>query len=202
MIVAVLLNKIKSFIFVFVNIFRRALCCFRRRRRSSCESVPLTHVVSNSEETKNNFQTWEDWGDHANDRKEKTVQDHIEMYRKQTQILKQSKGEEEPEEQLNFFEDMTPNITKQTKVLISTNQGGDFKQSNRLNFVEDSVNAIPMLELREWEETSGWEGEALDSDAQKVLREKKRLERERRVWEQHQKRQEKMSRSLGSKLST
>lgn len=60
----------------------------------------------------------------------------------------------------------------------------------------------PTLELREWEETSGWEGEALDSDAQKVLREKKRLERERRVWEQHQKRQEKMNRSLGSKLST
>lgn len=58
------------------------------------------------------------------------------------------------------------------------------------------------MELREWEETSGWEGETLDSDAQKVLREKKRQEREKRVWEQQQKRQERMSRSLGSKLST
>lgn len=141
MIVAVLLNKIKTFIFIFVNIVRRALCCFRRRRRSSCESVPLTHVVSNSEEGTNNFQTWEDW-DTANDHKEKTVQDHIEMYRKQTQILRQAKNELEPEEQLNFFEDMTPNITKQTKVLINTDQSGSFKQSNRLNFVEDSINAI------------------------------------------------------------
>lgn len=55
------------------------------------------------------------------------------------------------------------------------------------------------MELREWEETSGWDGDILDSDAQKVLREKKRQERERRVWEQHQKRQEKANR-LGSKL--
>lgn len=139
MIVAVLLNKIKSFIFIFVNIFRRALCCFRRRRRSSCESVPLTHVVSNNEEGKQALQTWDDWGD---DRKEKTVQDHIEMYRKQTQVLRQSKSESDSEEQLNFFEDMTPNITKQTKVLISTDQGGSFKNSNRLNFVEDSISAV------------------------------------------------------------
>lgn len=77
-----------------------------------------------------------------NDRKEKTVQDHIEMYRKQAHTLKQSKAEPETEEQLNFFEDMTPNITRQTKLFINTDQGGGFKHSNRLNFVEDSISAI------------------------------------------------------------
>lgn len=145
MIVGILLNKIKSFIFIFVNIFRRALCCFRRRRRSSCDSVPLTHVISNSEDTKANLQTWDDWGD---DHKEKTVQDYIEMYRKQTQVLRKKSEEGETEEQLNFFEDMTPNITKQTKVLINTEHGGGSGRSNRLNFEEDSISAVVSKHLK------------------------------------------------------
>ncbi|KAJ8937373.1 hypothetical protein NQ314_011921 [Rhamnusium bicolor] len=202
MILTVLLNKIKSFILIFVNLFRRALCCLRGRRRSSCDSVPLTHVISNGEEAKGDFQNWGDWEDTGANSKPKTVHDHIELYRKQAQVARQGQESPDPEEQLNFFEDMTPKITKQTKILINTNQGESGNSLNRLNFVEDSVNAVPTTELREWEETSGWEGETLDYDAQKVLREKKRQERERKAWEQQQKRQEKMSRSLGSKLST
>lgn len=56
-------------------------------------------------------------------------------------------------------------------------------------------------ELREWEESSGWEGETLDWDAQEALRQKKRQDRERRLWEQQQKRLEK-HRTLGEKLNT
>lgn len=58
-------------------------------------------------------------------------------------------------------------------------------------------------ELVEWEDNSGWEGENLESDAQKLLRETKRLERERRALHQQQKRQEKiLNKSLGLKLAT
>ncbi|KAJ8914282.1 hypothetical protein NQ315_011016 [Exocentrus adspersus] len=200
MIVVFISNKIKTFIFMFVNIFRKALCCLRRRRRSSCESVPLTHVISNTEDTKENFQNWEEWGDAGNERKQKTVQDHIELYRKQASMKHNNMNESETEEQLKFFEDMTPNITKQTKLLINTDHTDSSKRSNRLNFVEDAISVVPTMELREWDEDSGWEGDVTASDVQKVLREKKRQERERKVWEQHQKRLEK-TRSLGTKLS-
>lgn len=37
--------------------------------------------------------------------------------------------------------------------------------------------------------------------AQEAIREKKKLERERRAWEQQQKRQEKINKSLGSRIS-
>lgn len=58
-------------------------------------------------------------------------------------------------------------------------------------------------ELGEWEENSGWEEQTNpDWDPQTVLREKRRQERERRVWEQQQKRQEKVMRPLlGAKIS-
>lgn len=59
----------------------------------------------------------------------------------------------------------------------------------------------PSVELAEWEDASGWEGENLESDTQKLLRENKKLEREQKAFYQQQKRQEKMlNRTLGSKL--
>lgn len=58
-------------------------------------------------------------------------------------------------------------------------------------------------ELREWEESAGWEGQTLDWDAQEALREKKRHEREQKMLEQHQKRQqEKLNKSLGARINT
>ncbi|KAJ8984754.1 hypothetical protein NQ317_005019 [Molorchus minor] len=185
MVLGLILNKLKSFILIFVNLFRRALCCFRRRRRSSCDSVPLTHVVSNNED---GLQKWGDWEDTTANNKPKTVQDHIDLYRKQAEL---SRKQQE-----------SPDAEEQTKILINTSQSEHATSQNRLNVVDDSLNVIPTAELREWEDTSGWEGEALDHDAQRALREKKRQDRERRAWEQSQKRQEKMSRSLGSKMST
>ncbi|VEN36039.1 unnamed protein product [Callosobruchus maculatus] len=200
MIISVVVNKIKCLILLIVNLFRRALCCFKRRRRdSNSECEPLTHVVSGRDEE--SFQNWE-WEENLAHKEPKTVQDHIELYRKQKTQAVKSKDWNELEEQLNFFEDMTPNITKQMKVVLNTNQHHETNQSsgNRLNFDENCVNAIITEELREWDESSGWENELLDHDAQKALREKKRQEREQRAWEQQQKRQEKMLRALGKKF--
>nr|CAI5863866.1 unnamed protein product [Callosobruchus analis] len=200
MIISVVVNKIKYLIVLIVNLFRRALCCFKRRRRdSNSDCVPLTHVVSGRDEE--SFQNWE-WEENLAHQEPKTVQDHIELYRKKKTQAVLSKESNELEEQLNFFEDMTPNITKQMKVVLNTDQHHEANQNsgNRLNFDENSVNAIITEELREWDESSGWENELLDHDAQKALREKKRQERERRAWEQQQKKQEKMLRVLGKKF--
>jgi hypothetical protein len=132
MVVAVLINKIKHFLLFVVSIFRRALCCFRRRRRSSFDSVPLTHVgvVANHNDPEEPW-TWEEKLEYA---EPKTVQDHIELYRKR-KIDAQQQAKDEAEERADLFEDMTPKITKQTKVFVNTERresGG----ANRLNVAE------------------------------------------------------------------
>ncbi|CAG9772640.1 unnamed protein product [Ceutorhynchus assimilis] len=190
--------KIKSFFLVFINLLRRALCCFRKRRHSFKDSETLTHVISNLEE-QNDAPNWSEWGDNFKDHKPKTVQDYIELYREQAVKARTAveKAEEDSPEQ-QFFEDMAPQIMKQTKVFVRSKNDTVSKRTvnTRLNAVEDTVNIIPSGELGEWDENSGWDGEQLlDEEAQKVLREQKRLEREKRAWEQHQKRLEKASQS-------
>lgn len=58
-------------------------------------------------------------------------------------------------------------------------------------------------ELGEWDENSGWEDQTLDTAAREALMERKRQQRERRAWEQQQKRQERSGRpaALGARLN-
>lgn len=44
MAVEFLINRIKALVLIIFGVFRRAMCCFRRRRRSSCESIPLSAI--------------------------------------------------------------------------------------------------------------------------------------------------------------
>lgn len=131
MILTVFLNKLKSLVFIIISIFRRALVCLKRRH-SNCDVVPLTHVISNAEHSSN----WEEWEEENSNQCPKTVQDHINLYRKQKFQLVS-----DPEEQLNFFNDMTPNITKQTKVLLNNDfsSNSNSHSTNRLNVLENTV---------------------------------------------------------------
>lgn len=58
--------------------------------------------------------------------------------------------------------------------------------------------------MGEWEENTGWEGETLDLSVKVALHEKKRQERERRLWEQQQRRLERSNRPvpLGARVSS
>ncbi|ENN78033.1 hypothetical protein HUJ04_006138 [Dendroctonus ponderosae] len=202
MLFAWLLFKLKSFFLVFSNVFRRTLCCFRKRRNSFSETVQLTHVVTSGSEDP---PTWSDWGnDQFRDNKPKTVHDYIEQYREQA--VKARTGETadgNAEDREDYFEDMTPQIRRQAKVLIGNRNGnGGSHVNSRLSAIQDPLN-VATGELLEWDENGGWAGEQLlDEEAQKILREQKRLERERKAWAQHQKRLEKSTRTLGSKLAT
>lgn len=136
MIFSFLINKIKSLAFIFITIFRKALCCIKRRRTSNCDAIPLTHVISNSGDQATD---WNNWEDENLSREPKTVQDHIDLYRKRkTQFSK----EPDTEEQINFFEDMTPHIMRQTKLFV--NKGSTIKNDiiNRLSVMEDNVNVV------------------------------------------------------------
>lgn len=130
MVLALIGNKLKHFFLFFVGLFRRALCCFRRRRRPSFDAVPLTDVgvVSNSQNVDLEGWNWEERPDFS---EPKTVQDHIDLYRKKKSEAQKQAEEGAPE---NFFEDMTPRITRQTKVLVNTGRM-EGETTNGLNFV-------------------------------------------------------------------
>ncbi|XP_020281588.1 receptor-binding cancer antigen expressed on SiSo cells-like [Pseudomyrmex gracilis] len=204
MAVEFLINRLKALLVLLFGIFKRAMCCLRRRRRSSCDSVPLSTigVVPNVLTTSSELEQWDKWEENPvvviPDKPINPVQAKIEQYRQQV-----SKPSEIPaEEQLNFFEDMTPKITRQTKIVIRDKHTGDLSR-NAAKFT--AMDPAPTKELEEWEENAiGWEVDAIEdfNDPTKMLREQRRREREQRLIEQQQKRLDRIAKSqpLGAKL--
>ncbi|KYN43006.1 hypothetical protein ALC56_02811 [Trachymyrmex septentrionalis] len=201
MAVEFLMNRLKALFVLLFGIFKRAMCCLRRRRRSSCDSVPLSTVgvVPNVLTSSTELEQWDKWEENPvvviPDKPVNTVQAKIEQYRQQV-----IKAPESPtEEQLNFFEDMTPKITRQAKILIK-DKHADGSSRNIAKFT--AMDPVPTNELGEWEENSaGWEVDDFN-DPTKVLREQRRREREQRLMEQQQKRLERTAKPqpLGAKL--
>lgn len=134
MILSFLFGKLKLLVFVFVNIFKRAFFC--GKRTSNCDVIPLTHVISNNEEYS---PEWGDWEEGSYNKESKTVYDSqaLCINQKNQQPLEST----DSEEQINFFNDMTPQITKQIKIFVN-NDATNAKNisTNRLNLLEDSVN--------------------------------------------------------------
>lgn len=149
-------KKILSVFLFLIALFRRALCCFGRRR-VSVDFVPLTHVgvvVNNVKECDGagDLQTWQNWGDtdESAPREPRTVEEHIEFYRKQ-QVLARNNSDENAEQ--DFFEDMTPKVTKQTKVVIGAkSEDVDSTSSPRLSMVPESIGVVSLywLTYRAW----------------------------------------------------
>ncbi|KAI4459442.1 receptor-binding cancer antigen expressed on siso cell [Holotrichia oblita] len=184
----IIINKMRSFLLFFITLFRRALCCFRRRRRLSYVE-PLTDIgIIANKQHDGEVENWNNWGnDGFLNKKPSTVQEHIDFYRQQkAQIQTQ---DEVAEERTDFFEDMTPKITAQKKVLIGSNK--KYERSNNLSLVPDMV--LTGNELGEWDENSGWDGEKLEYEAMEAIKEKKRIDRERKALEQQQRRMERFT---------
>ncbi|XP_075232723.1 receptor-binding cancer antigen expressed on SiSo cells isoform X2 [Lycorma delicatula] len=207
MVIGIVVNRLKALMLIILGLVKRSLCCFKRRRRLSCDSEPLTNVgvVSNYETKKkyDELQSWNTWEDPVSvvtDHTPNTVQHYIEMYRQQ-QVAQ--KVEEEP--QTDFFQDMTPQITRQKKILVKNefDKVSATEVSSRLTFTQDAV-PLPDTELGCWEEREGtgsWE-EAEQWNPEEMVREKRRLERERRLAEQAKKRTEREQlKTLGSRIS-
>lgn len=216
MAVTFLLNRLKALFFLVIDIFKRALCCFRRRRRDSGEPVPLTDVgiIPNKDTSglqdlsSGDLQSWNSWDmgpssivtEHS---PKDAIQQKIEMYR---QKASQPLNENEP--QPDFFQDMTPKITRQPTVVLKN----DADLSNWSDSISNRLSAdgvlLPGPELETWEDTPGWEDQTQDEwDPDTILKEKRILERQRRLADQQRKKMErdkaKMSKpiTLGSRLS-
>ncbi|KAK6626716.1 hypothetical protein RUM44_009192 [Polyplax serrata] len=178
-------------IFQFLlRVFNKALCCFRRRRRLSCDPVPLTNIgVVPNVDNDSDVQMWNSWGD--TDGKGPTmittgkpidpVQQQIEMYRQQRMALSQSEKEEELK--IDYFQDMAPKIIKQTKMFLQPKENEDYINSKHYSLAPDPV--FNSSELGVWEDTQTWEDET--EQAWDMLREKKKIEREERLAKQQKK---------------
>lgn len=139
MFLRIITTKIKAIFFFFLSLLRRALCCFRRRRRPSTDAVPLTHVgVVSSNKTPS--EEWTDWNVAFNETKPNTVQDHIEIYRKQLAAARQAREEETQQEEQDLFGDMAPKITRQKKVFVDHSQPTEqVNSSSRLSLEPDAL---------------------------------------------------------------
>ncbi|GJQ72552.1 hypothetical protein Trydic_g1223 [Trypoxylus dichotomus] len=153
-------------------------------KNSSKEAKLLHKFPYKDQESETEVDSWNSWDNSFVNKKPSTVQEHIEFYRQQKA---QIQTQEDSEPQTDFFEDMTPRITAQKKVLISHNEKC-IETSNKLSL--DPQLVLMGNELGEWEENSGWDGEKLESEAMAVLKEKKRIDRERKLLEQQQRRME------------
>ncbi|KAF7991570.1 hypothetical protein HCN44_008941 [Aphidius gifuensis] len=191
-----LINRLKALVVIIMGVFRRALCCLRRRRRSSCDSVPLSAVGVVPNTVNNNKieqENWDQWDDNSivvvpNNKPVNIVQSKIEQYRQQ--IARSPNDADEP--QVNYFQDMTPRITKQKKILLTSSTSSDESSMNLSKFAV-AAERLPTKDLEVWDDNAvGWEEETSEEfcDPTHELREQRRRERERRLYEQHQKRME------------
>lgn len=140
------MQKLKSFLLFFVGLFRRALCCFRRKRRPSSDSIPLLAVgvvPNNSVNGCADMENWNNWDESNRTEitKPNSIQQHIEMYRQQTLLARQKSTESQEETQENFFEDMAPRITRQTKIFLNSDENNEMNVSSRLSLNPQGIIA-------------------------------------------------------------
>ncbi|XP_065204863.1 uncharacterized protein LOC135834822 [Planococcus citri] len=200
------LNKIKFFLIALTDAFKYLCCTLKQRRKLSTDFVPLSSVgvVPNDSVTINpdNGQ-WiqESYPVNNSISSPKSVQDYIAQYRQQK--LSQMQNSPTEESPADFFQDMEPKIMKQKKLMI----GRDDEQENQQINSRLSFNAGPSAlqkgnELASWEEmenTGAWDIENENTD--ELLKEKRRIEREKRLAENMKKRMEKDKNRIASKIS-
>lgn len=190
-----IIQKLKAALLFLLGLFRRSLCCFRRRRKMSTDVVPLTGVgVVPSSQTQNDSKAddltnWNSWDDPGQAKAPQTVQEHIQLYR--SQLGGQQQPDVQPEQpQMDFFQDMEPHIKKPPKVVLRPKESS---QLNRLAFNPSTESILPddSGELKSWEETENREGLWADSNdwnTKEILKATRKEEKRRKSEKEHIKR--------------
>ncbi|EDW05624.2 receptor-binding cancer antigen expressed on SiSo cells [Drosophila mojavensis] len=178
------LQQIKMLLLGIVTLFRRALCCFSRRRKLSHSGAdqlqavtigdfPATAKPATSSNGGAKERDWNSWDDSP-----RTVEEHIEQYR-QRMAQPPTPPKEEPEP--DFFSELTPVIKPQPKYYLDdaapTPAPTDFSRLKAQDIVPISVNA----DLEDWvdDNAGGWE-ELDTSQTKQIIREKRRELRHQR----------------------
>lgn len=189
------------------GIFRRALCCFRRRRRLSDFALPMTKndlaLPLNQGSFKEELQNWGSWNDTDQPLDVAIVIDETRKASRRNSNDRQSLSKDE-EDNEDFFKEMAPAIKKPKMLLVKgkRNENNTSQVSNgrfamdlkaslshvgaELGTIDDSVVS--------WEEEAASE-ELRDTDL--ALKEHRLVEREKRLAEHQRKKFEKELQRLG-----
>uniref|UniRef100_A0A182UBV6 Estrogen receptor binding site associated antigen 9 n=1 Tax=Anopheles melas TaxID=34690 RepID=A0A182UBV6_9DIPT len=185
MITELVMNRIRQLLLAIVGVLKRAMCCFARRRKLSASECEVLSAVSVDRYPAGGRTTaggknvpekdWNSWDDSP-----RTVEEHIERYR---ETLAQPPSPTEPQPEVDYFQDMAPQISSQPKVCIATEtEPTDF---SRLVAKID----IPVVnELEDWNEgeRSGWD-DADETTTKQLIREtRKELRAQRHQQNRHQ----------------
>ena len=95
--IACIINRVKSLILAILNLFKRVVCIFhKRRRKPSGDEIMMENVVIDGHKDEK-LVPWNSWEDN----KLPTVEDHIEQYRKS--LTKLRTASEEIAHEPDFF---------------------------------------------------------------------------------------------------
>ncbi|XP_005186903.2 receptor-binding cancer antigen expressed on SiSo cells [Musca domestica] len=169
-------QQIKILFLSIFGLFRRALCCFSRKRKPSY-SEPMNNVVviqsnyapppiSTNISTAPPERDWNSWDDSP-----RSVQEHIEQYRQQ--IAKPPTPQAEVNEP-DFFKELTPVIRPQPKYYLADNTQ-DQQDFSRLQAAKTDVPIALNADLEDWEDEDTGDWEEMDNEQTKqLIREKRR----------------------------
>ncbi|XP_055371395.1 receptor-binding cancer antigen expressed on SiSo cells [Condylostylus longicornis] len=186
MLVSIMINRIKLVLLFILGLFKRAMCCFSRRRKSSCsenlESVNvIIHTNADYSPSKQNNQPERDWN--SWDDSPRTIEEHIEQYR-QKLVRPATPKDLEPEP--DFFTDMAPAIKPQPVYYLGNRSEEHNSNFSRLEAKLDIPVTIA-ADLEDWNEENPQDGgwEELDTETtKKLIREKRKEMRHQRQTKQ------------------
>ncbi|KAG1714233.1 Atrial natriuretic peptide-converting enzyme [Nymphon striatum] len=199
----------KLFLAIFGG-FRRALCCWRRRKNiNDFDSLPF-RIDSSAIRTESiqpiptnesiDLQNWHDWDELNVSSSPPTASVATSNMSLKSKYFNGIHDAEEPEYEPNYFEDMTPTIQRQKRLLIKPAEDvSHCNNMNRLNYeVQHPVLQTQGADLGTWNESTevnSWEDNTMKDvmliDAENILREERRAERQKRTMEQLKRKNEK-----------
>ena len=180
-----LVNKLKAVTLGLLGLLSKIICCFKRRRRNSDQDIPVNIHQSSSSRFINDVAAATNWDDDDWDSCEividkqnsepRTTSDHIAAYRQQlvTTVRQNSVPEASDEPDIDLFEGMAPDITKQRKVFIGQDSPGRDVGSRLTVINTDPITSLG-AELENWEDNTntGWDDQ--ENDLTETLRSHKR----------------------------
>ncbi|XP_062580197.1 receptor-binding cancer antigen expressed on SiSo cells-like isoform X2 [Saccostrea cucullata] len=186
------IKKIVNILLLILSPIKRLIC--GRKRRTSDTILPLSNHYSIPKDfnqmptnTKEEFQAWDDWN---TDSKKQTTNGQLGNPR----MMRGSQGEEEEEEEIDYFSDMTPKIKKQKKVFIGRDSAMSKSSTDKFAFAGDApINQGS--ELGSWEDTeNAWGDESMEDlswHADAAIKQSRKSEQQRRLQEHARRKMEK-----------
>ncbi|CAN7944103.1 unnamed protein product [Ixodes pacificus] len=207
--------KVWRLVLGFFGVVRRAFCCFRRRRRASDIGLPVSvsdHGISIAQTKPEDFQNWGSWNEEDGPTSVMvdvsgglSAQPGASSQRSangsvpRPSLTRSGSGDSQrdPEDDMDFFKDMTPRVVRQKKYVprvddslpheglssrLKFDAKAGIRQGSELGVLEDEVDTNTWEDLAELEDSA---------ELTSAIREKRQAERERRMAEHQRKKQEK-----------